>query len=81
MPAPFRLAKLELRPGDMVVLQTDLLLDKDQVTSLKRRADEQLRPLKIKSMILVGGLKIGILRKAKAHDRQQEKQSKKKPST
>jgi hypothetical protein len=60
---PFRLAKLDLRPGDFVVLQTDLLLDKDQVMSLQARADEMLKPLKVKSMILAGGLKIGILRK------------------
>jgi hypothetical protein len=60
---PFRLAKLDLKPGDFVVLQTDLLLDKDQVMRLKRLADQQLKPLKVKIIILVGGLKIGVLRK------------------
>jgi hypothetical protein len=60
---PFRLAKLDLRPGDFVVLQTDLLLDKDQITALQARANEMLKPLKVKSMVLTGGLKIGILRK------------------
>jgi hypothetical protein len=65
MITPFRLAKLEVRPGDMVVLQTDLMLSKDQVQHLRDNMDAQLEPLKIKSVILVGGLKIGVLRKVK----------------
>jgi hypothetical protein len=63
MLSPFRIAKLELKPGDMVVLQTDLFLDRDQIQQLKNNMDEQLRSLKAKSIILVGGLKIGIMRK------------------
>jgi hypothetical protein len=66
LPHPFRIAKLELQPGDMVVLQTDLMLDKEQITMLRDRADEQFRPLKAKVAILTSGLRLGILRKADA---------------
>jgi hypothetical protein len=67
MPHPFRLAKLELKPGDMVVLQTDLVLSKEQCEHLKRNLDKQLKPLKVESMVLTAGLKLGILRKDKRH--------------
>ena len=59
----YRMAKLELQPGDLIVLQTDLLLDNDQVTALRRNANQQFKPYRV--VIMSGGLKLGALRKAK----------------
>jgi hypothetical protein len=58
----FRMGKLMLEPGDLVVLQTDLILDRNQAVTIKKRADEQFRPFR--TIILTGGMKLGVLRKA-----------------
>jgi hypothetical protein len=57
---------LHIEPGDVIVMQTDLILEKDQITTLRDRAVEQFSgtPLKdFKVAVLVGGLKVGVLRK------------------
>jgi hypothetical protein len=59
----FRMAKLELQPSDTIVLQTDLMLDKNQITALRARANEQFKPYRV--AILTAGLKLGVLRKVK----------------
>jgi hypothetical protein len=61
-PMIFRMGKLVLEPGDMVVLQTDLLLNKAQVQDLRYHADKQFKPFKV--AIITAGLKVGVLRKA-----------------
>ena len=63
LPEMCRIAKLELRPGDTVVLQTDLFLDRDQAEAIRDSANRQFAPLKIKVVILTAGLKLAILRK------------------
>jgi hypothetical protein len=60
----FRMAKLDVHPGDTVVLQTDYLLDKDQCEALRRNMDQQLEPLKVKCIILTAGLRVGVIRNA-----------------
>jgi hypothetical protein len=62
----FRMAKLDVKPGDTVVMQTDLVLDYDQTTQLRKNMNEQLKPLKVRSILLTAGLKIGVIRKMKA---------------
>jgi hypothetical protein len=59
----FRMGKLTLEPGDLVVLQTDLKLDKDQHKVLTQRANEQFKPFK--TIVLSHGIKVGVLRKVK----------------
>jgi hypothetical protein len=59
----FRMGRLVLEPGDLVVLQTSMFLDKDQVRAIKRSADQQFKPFKV--VILTAGLKVGVLRKQK----------------
>jgi hypothetical protein len=58
---PMRVLRLE--PDDVIVLQTDLLLDKDQCQALRDRASEQFPGFKV--AIITSGLKIGVLRKTK----------------
>lgn len=64
-PLDWRIAKLELRPGDMLVWQTDLILDKDQIAAIRDRLREQLAPLNMQNRVLVlsAGAKLAILRK------------------
>ncbi|MBO0718743.1 MAG: hypothetical protein J2P55_15610 [Rhizobiales bacterium] len=59
----FRMGKLVLMPGDVIVLQTDLRLTIAQIEALSRRAREQFKPFKV--IILSAGMKVGVLRKAK----------------
>lgn len=59
----YRLARLSVRPGDTIVLQTDMLLDVDQVTAIRDRANEQFRHLKAPVVILTAGMKLGVLRR------------------
>jgi G3E family GTPase len=56
----FEIAKLELRPGDRVILKTDLLLTKDQVQNL-RDSWRQLVPDN-EIIVLTAGLTIEVLR-------------------
>jgi hypothetical protein len=59
----FRMGRLVLEPGDLIVLQTTMLLDKYQATAIKRLADQQFKPFKV--IVLTAGLKVGVLRKQK----------------
>ena len=64
-PAQYRIGKLQIEPGDMLVLQTDLMLDKDQCQALRDRANEQFKSLNVKVAILTAGLQLAVVRKGK----------------
>lgn len=60
---------LRIEPEDVIVLQTDLCLDKDQVQALRDRASEQFGNSVLAAnrvVILTAGLKTGVLRKITA---------------
>jgi len=55
-------AKLEVKPGDIVVLQTDLHLTPEQLRELRKRADESF-PDGVRTIIFSAGLKcLGLFR-------------------
>jgi hypothetical protein len=57
----FEIAKLELRPGDKVVIKTDLFLTKDQVERIK---ESWLRLVPDNEIIVItGGMTIEVLRR------------------
>ena len=62
---PMRVLRIE--PGDMIVLQTDLMLDKNQVQALRDRAVEQFGTYfpDVKVVVLSAGLKAGAIRKVR----------------
>jgi hypothetical protein len=60
----FRVGKLQVKPGDIIVLITNAFLQKEQIEAIRERLNEQIEPLGVTSMILSGGVKLGILRKA-----------------
>jgi hypothetical protein len=66
-PLRYRIGKLQIEPGDMLVLQTDLLLDRDQIQTLRDRANEQFAALKVQVAILTAGMQLAVLRKGKLH--------------
>lgn len=59
----YRIGKLDLKPGDILVLSTNLLLDPDQAKAVRDRARTFARGHKI--MVLTGGLKLGVIRNHK----------------
>lgn len=59
----FRVGRLTIRPGDILVLRTDLFLNKEQVEFLRDRMDEQFKDLGVKVVVLTSGLEIAVLRK------------------
>lgn len=67
-PLPMRLSRLlpmrvlRLEPGDIIVLQTDLKLDKQQIQALRDNASKQFGGCKV--AVLTHGLKVGVLRKS-----------------
>jgi hypothetical protein len=60
---PMRVLRME--DGDILVLQTDLMLDKEQCMLLRDRAQENFGRDFKKIAILTHGMKAGILRKPK----------------
>jgi hypothetical protein len=61
--SPFRVRSVSIRPGDTIVLRTELVLDKDTTQSLRDRATEQFPGYKV--AILTGGLELAVLRRGK----------------
>ena len=60
---PMRVLRIE--QGDVLVMQTDIMLDKEQIMALRDRATEQFGKQFGKIAILTSGLKLGVLRKVK----------------
>lgn len=56
----YRVGKLTLRPDDIVVLSTDLMLDKDQMNVLHERAQAWFPDRKV--LVLSHGMKLGVIR-------------------
>lgn len=61
----FRVGKLIVRPGDFLVLKTGLLLDRNQVTALRKVADDQFKGLGVRIAVLTGDMSLAVLRKEK----------------
>jgi hypothetical protein len=59
----FRVGKLTIRPGDILVLRTELLLDKEQISVVRERAAEQFKDLDVKIVVVTAGMEIAVLRK------------------
>jgi hypothetical protein len=59
--------RLELKPGDILVFRSKLMLDKDQVNALRERIEEYLgahmREWGVKSIIVTCDMEVGVLRK------------------
>jgi hypothetical protein len=60
----FEIAKLELKPGDTLVLRTDLMLSVDQCAALRQAAEQQFPGFKI--AILSAGLSLAVLSEKQA---------------
>jgi hypothetical protein len=60
---PMRVLRIE--KDDVLVMQTDLFLSKEQVEALRDRATEQFGKQFGKIAILACGLKLGVLRKSR----------------
>lgn len=59
---------LHIEPGDVLVLQTDHVLDKEQAGHLRERAQEQFSTSVLhehRVVVLTAGLRVGVLRKRK----------------
>jgi hypothetical protein len=66
----FKIGKLDVKLGDFLVLQTELVLDKDQTQAISEHFKKMIAPLKANFMILTAGAKLGIVRKNKRRSRQ-----------
>jgi hypothetical protein len=59
--------RLELKPGDILVFRSNLMLDKDQVNALRDRIEELLgahmREWGVKHIIVTCDMDVGVLRK------------------
>lgn len=60
----FEVAKLELSPGDIIVLRTDLHLTMDQCRMLRERAQEQFPGFRV--AILTSGISLAVLSEKQA---------------
>ena len=63
----FRIAKLTLRPDDILIVKTEVVLDKDQAQRLEKLAHEMF-DVKNKIVILTAGLNLAVLRKGTRHE-------------
>jgi hypothetical protein len=65
----FEIAKLELNPGDMIVLRTDLILNKDQLQGLHYHATKLFPGIKV--AVLSAGLSLAVIsdKRGPRHDR------------
>jgi len=61
----FEIAKLELHPGDVLVLRTDLMLSAEQCTHLRDHAQREFGP-DIKVVVLTAGLSLAVLQDKRA---------------
>jgi hypothetical protein len=61
----YRIGKLSLGPNDVVLIMTDLMLDKEQVTFVRERVHDQLKAAGFdnKVLILTSGFKLQIVEK------------------
>ena len=59
----FKMHRLRLRKGDLVMLKTDLILDRDMVDAFRKNARELFAPARVG--ILTGDLKMSVWRKKK----------------
>jgi hypothetical protein len=61
----YSVGKLELRPDDVIVAKTDMLLDAEQTVAIRDRLYNHLRDAGIenKVLILTGNMDIAVLRK------------------
>jgi hypothetical protein len=60
---------LRVQENDILVLQTDLMLDREQIRYLREAANEQFGTQFGKIAILTAGIKPGVLRKVERTDR------------
>jgi hypothetical protein len=59
------LKRVDIQPGDVFVLQTEMLLTKEQVDMIRRGCVEQLRDAfghEVKVLIFTAGIEAGIMR-------------------
>lgn len=61
--SPFRIARLNLRPGDTVVLQTDMVLTGEQAEAIRDRTKAMFPQHEV--VFLTAGVRIGVMRGAK----------------
>jgi len=59
----YRVGRLVLRPNDILVVRTELMLDKEQIGYVRDRVAEQTEHPIEKIMVLSHGLDIAVLRK------------------
>jgi len=59
----FEIAKLELAPGDILVVKTELILSKEQTAYIETMFKQHI-PESCSVMVVGGGLDIGVLKKA-----------------
>lgn len=59
--AAFKIAKLDVLKGDILVLTTKATLSQQQAQSLRERIGTML-PEGVQVMVLAGGLEVGVLR-------------------
>ena len=52
-----RVAKLDLKPGDVLLFKTDFMLSKEQVMTLRKHLDEQV-PLGVRTMLVCHVLQV-----------------------
>lgn len=57
-----RLSRLNLRPGDTVVVMTDMLLSSERARGIVKQVEEFVPGHRV--IVLDGGIKIGVLGKA-----------------
>jgi hypothetical protein len=63
----YRMGKLILEPDDWIVLSIDLDLNHKEVMAIQRLTDKRFKPYR--TIILSHGMKLGVLRKGKSHER------------
>jgi len=56
----YRLGRLAIGPRDIIVLSTDLILDKDQCTALQDRAKQWFPDHEV--FVLSAGIKLGVVK-------------------
>ena len=58
----FEIARLELQPGDTLVIKTELVLSQEQVTYIREIIVGPYVPEDVKIMVLSAGLTLEVLR-------------------
>ena len=57
----FEIAKLELTPGDIVLIKTDMVLSREQAERLQKMVDDMV-PRDVKVLVLSAGVTLEVLR-------------------